>query len=413
MGNAYIVDACRTPRGIGKVGKGALAHLHPSYLGSTVLAAMAERNNLNTAEVDDIIWGTSSQTGKQGGDLGRMAALNAGYDVRSSGVTLDRFCGSGITTVNLAAAQIMSGMEDLVIAGGTEMMSYHGQIADPSQPPMIDSGNLELRAMHPQSQQGVCADAIATLEGIDRNAVDDLALVSQARASRAIAEGRFDKSLITVKNPDGTVALDHEEFPRPETTKEGLSELKTVFSVVRDVPVDEAGTTYGALIQQKYPEITEFNHIHHAGNSSGVVDGAAALLLASEAYMEKSGMTPRARIVATANMGDCPTLMLNAPVPAAEKVLMKAGLTKDDIDVWEINEAFSVVAERFIRKLDLDREKVNINGGAMALGHPIGATGSILVGTALDELERQGGRYALITMCAAGGMAPAIIIERV
>ena len=413
MGNAYIVDACRTPRGIGKVGKGALAHLHPSYLGSTVLAAMAERNNLNTAEVDDIIWGTSSQTGKQGGDLGRMAALNAGYDVRSSGVTLDRFCGSGITTVNLAAAQIMSGMEDLVIAGGTEMMSYHGQIADPSKPPMIDSGNLELRAMHPQSQQGVCADAIATLEGIDRDAVDDLALVSQARAARAIVEGRFDKSLITVKNPDGTVALDHEEFPRPETTKEGLSELKTVFSVVRDVPVDEAGTTYGALIQQKYPEITEFNHIHHAGNSSGVVDGAAALLLASEAYMEKSGMTPRARIVATANMGDCPTLMLNAPVPAAQKVLMKAGLTKDDIDVWEINEAFSVVAERFIRKLDLDREKVNINGGAMALGHPIGATGSILVGTALDELERQGGRYALITMCAAGGMAPAIIIERV
>ncbi|MDP7409068.1 MAG: acetyl-CoA C-acetyltransferase, partial [Luminiphilus sp.] len=392
MGNAYIVDACRTPRGIGKVGKGALAHLHPSYLGSTVLAAMAERNNLNTAEVDDIIWGTSSQTGKQGGDLGRMAALNAGYDVRSSGVTLDRFCGSGITTVNLAAAQIMSGMEDLVIAGGTEMMSYHGQIADPSQPPMIDSGNLELRATHPQSQQGVCADAIATLEGIDRDAVDDLALVSQARAAQAIAEGRFDKSLITVKNPDGTVALDHEEFPRPETTKEGLSELKTVFSVVRDVPVDEAGTTYGALIQQKYPEITEFNHIHHAGNSSGVVDGAAALLLASEAYMEKGGMTPRARIVATANMGDCPTLMLNAPVPAAEKVLLKAGLTKDDIDVWEINEAFSVVAERFIRKLDLDREKVNINGGAMALGHPIGATGSILVGTAMDELERQGGR---------------------
>ena len=413
MGNAYIVDACRTPRGIGKVGKGALAHLHPSYLGSTVLAAMSERNNLTTAEVDDIIGGTSSQTGKQGGDLGRMAALNAGYDVRSSGVTLDRFCGSGITTVNLAAAQIMSGMEDLVIAGGTEMMSYHGQIADPSQPPMIDSGNLELRAMHPQSQQGVCADAIATLEGIDRDAVDDLALVSQARAAQAIVEGRFDKSLITVKNLDGTVALDHEEFPRPETTKEGLSELKTVFSVVRDVPVDEAGTTYGALIQQKYPEITEFNHIHHAGNSSGVVDGAAALLLASEAYMEKSGMTPRARIVATANMGDCPTLMLNAPVPAAEKVLMKAGLTKDDIDVWEINEAFSVVAERFIRKLDLDREKVNINGGAMALGHPIGATGSILVGTALDELERQGGRYALITMCAAGGMAPAIIIERV
>ncbi len=412
MTDAYIIDTCRTPRGIGKVGKGSLAHLHPSYLGSTVLRALAERNHLNTAEVDDIIWGTSSQTGKQGGDLGRMAALNAGYDVRSSGVTLDRFCGSGITTVNLAAAQIMSGMEDLVIAGGTEMMSYHAQLADPTKPPMIDSDNLDLRAMHPQSQQGVCADAIATLEDIDRDAVDNLALVSQARAARAIAEGRFDKSLITVKNPDGSVALDHEEFPRPETTKEGLAELKTVFSMLRDIPVDEAGTTYGALIQRKYPEITEFNHIHHAGNSSGVVDGAAALLLASEAYMSKTGMTPRARVVAMANMGDCPTLMLNAPVPAAEKVLLKAGLKKEDIDVWEINEAFAVVAERFIRRLDLDREKVNINGGAMALGHPIGATGSILIGMALDELERRQKRYALITMCAAGGMAPAIIIER-
>ena len=413
MSNAYIVDACRTPRGIGKVGKGSLAHLHPSYLGSTVLAAIAERNNLNTADVEDIIWGTSAQAGKQGGDLGRMAALNAGYDVRSSGVTLDRFCGSGITTVNLAAAQIMSGMEDLVIAGGTEMMSYTAQIADPKTPPMIDSGNLDLRAMHPQSHQGVCADAIATLEGIDRDAVDSLALVSQARAARAIAEGRFDRSLIPVKNPDGSIALDHEEFPRPETTREGLLQLKTVFSVLSNVPIDEQGTTYGALIQRKYPQLKEFNHIHHAGNSSGVVDGAAALLLASETYLNRSGLTPRARIVATANMGDCPTLMLNAPVPAAEKVLMKAGLTKDDIDVWEINEAFAVVAERFIRKLDLDREKVNINGGAMALGHPIGATGSILIGTALDELERQQKRYALITMCAAGGMAPAIIIERV
>ena len=412
MAEAWIIDACRTPRGIGKKGKGALANEHTQHLGSTVLKALAERNDVNTAEVDDIIWGTSSQTGKQGGDLGRMAALNAGYDVRSSGVTLDRFCGSGITTVNLAAAQIMSGMEDLVIAGGTEMMSYHGQIADPSQPPMIDSGNLELRAMHPQSQQGVCADAIATLEGIDRDAVDDLALVSQARAAQAIAEGRFDKSLVTVKNPDGTVALDHEEFPRPETTKEGLSELKTVFSVVRDVPVDEAGTTYGALIQQKYPEITEFNHIHHAGNSSGVVDGAAALLLASEAYMEKSGMMPRARIVATANMGDCPTLMLNAPVPAAKRVLEKANLTIDDIDLFEINEAFSVVAEKFIRDLDLDRDKVNVNGGAIALGHPIGASGCRILVTLLHEMQKQDAKKGLATLCIGGGMGVALAVER-
>jgi acetyl-CoA C-acetyltransferase len=341
-----------------------------------------------------------------------MAALNAGFDIRSSGVTLDRFCGSGITTVSLAAAQVMSGMEDLVIAGGTEMMSYFPSIGEPGVPPMLDSGNLALRDMHPQSQQGVCADAIATLEGIDREAVDQLALTSQQRAAQAIAEGRFDRSLITVHNPDGSVALDREEFPRSETTLESLASLKTVFDVVKDVPVDEAGTTYGQLIQQKYPDLNTFNHIHHAGNSSGVVDGAAALLLASEHYVKRRGLTPRARIVATANQGDCPTLMLNAPVPAARKVLAKARLTVSDIDLWEINEDYAVLAEKFIRDLELDRNKVNVNGGAMALGHPIGATGSILIGTLLDELERQEKRYGLVTMCAAGGMAPAIIIER-
>ena len=304
-------------------------------------------------------------------------------------------------------------MEDLVVAGGTEMMSYFPSIGEPGVPPMLDSGNLDLRAMHPQSQQGVCADAIATMEGIDREAVDQLALTSQQRAARAIAEGRFDRSLIAVHNPDGSLALDHEEFPRPDTTLESLSGLKTVFDVVRDVPVDAAGTTYGQLIQQKYPQLERFQHIHHAGNSSGVVDGAAALLLASESYVEKRGVTPRARVVATANQGDCPTLMLNAPVPAARKVLAKAGLEVGDIDLWEINEAFAVVAEKFIRDLGLDRDKVNVNGGAMALGHPIGATGSVLIGTILDELERQQKRYGLVTMCAAGGMAPAIIIERI
>lgn len=414
MAEAYIIDACRTPRGIGKQGKGALAHLHPQHLASTVLGAIRDRNELNTAEVDDIIWGTSSQRGAQGADLGRMAALDAGYDVKASGVTLDRFCGSGITTVNLAASQVMSGMEDIVIAGGTEMMSYTSATADPKTPPMMDSGNLHLRELHPQSQQGVCADAIATLEGIDREAVDQLAVTSQRNAARAIEEGRFDKSLVAVYNRDGSLALDKEEFPRPQTTMESLSGLKTVFDMWSGIPVDEAGTTYGDLITQKYPQLKDsMTHVHHAGNSSGVVDGAAALLLASQQAVEKNGWTPRARIVATANMGDCPTLMLNAPVPAAKKVLEKAGLTTDDIDVYEINEAFSVVAEKFIRDLDLDRSKVNINGGAMALGHPIGATGSILIGTALDELERSGGKYGLITMCAAGGMAPAVIIERV
>ncbi|MEM6411233.1 MAG: acetyl-CoA C-acetyltransferase [Pseudomonadota bacterium] len=414
MAEAYIIDACRTPRGIGKVGKGSLAHLHPQHLGATVLGAIRDRNNLNTSEVDDIIWGTSSQRGAQGADLGRMAALDAGYDVKASGVTLDRFCGSGITTVNMAAAQVMAGMEDIVIAGGTEMMSYTSATADPKEPPMLDAGNLSLREKHPQSQQGVCADAIATLEGIDREAVDQLACTSQERAARAIEEGRFDKSLVAVNNPDGSLALDKEEFPRPSTTMESLAGLKTVFDMFAGVPVDDQGNTYGSLVTRKYPELEgNINHVHHAGNSSGVVDGAAALLLASQDAVDKNGWAPRARIVATANMGDCPTLMLNAPVPAARKVLEKAGLTTDDIDVYEINEAFSVVAEKFIRDLDLDREKVNINGGAMALGHPIGATGSILIGTALDELERSGGRFGLVTMCAAGGMAPAVIIERV
>jgi acetyl-CoA C-acetyltransferase len=414
MAEAYIIDACRTPRGIGKVGKGALAHIHPQQLAATVLKALAERNKLDTATVDDIIWGTSSQRGAQGADLGRMAALDAGYDVKASGVTLDRFCGSGITSVSLAAAQVMSGMEDCVIAGGTEMMSYTAASADPKTPPVMDAGNTRLRASHPQTQQGVCADAIATLEGIDREALDHLAYVSQQRAARAIEEGRFDKSVVPVYNEDGTLALDHEEFPRPSTTMETLGGLKTVFGMYMDIPVDDQGNTYGNLLTRKYPQLEgKMNHVHHAGNSSGVVDGAACLLITSKDYADKHGLKPRARIVATANMGDDPTLMLNAPVPAAKKVLEKAGLTKDDIDVYEINEAFSVVAEKFIRDLDLDREKVNINGGAMALGHPIGATGSILIGTALDELERSGGRYGLITMCAAGGMAPAIIIERI
>ncbi|KQW70393.1 acetyl-CoA acetyltransferase [Phenylobacterium sp. Root77] len=412
MPEALIIDACRTPRGIGKVGKGALADFHPQHLAATVLKALAERNNLKTGEVDDIIWGTSSQRGKQGGDLGRMAALDAGYDVKASGMTLDRFCGSGITTVNLAAAQIMSGMEDLVIAGGTEMMSYTSSTGDPSTPPMMDGGNLRLRARHPQSQQGVCADAIATLEGIDRRALDELALLSQQRADVAVKGGHFDKSLVPVYREDGSLALDREEFPRPQTTLEGLSALKASFEMIANVPVDDKGTTYGDLIRQVYPDL-KITHMHHAGNSSGVVDGAAAVLLASPAYAAKNGLKARGRVVAMANMGDSPTLMLNAPVPAAQKVLAKAGLTIDDIDLFEINEAFAVVAEKFIRDLKLDRDKVNVNGGAMALGHPIGATGSILIGTILDELERRDLKRGLVTMCAAGGMAPAIIVERV
>jgi acetyl-CoA C-acetyltransferase len=410
MTDALIIDAVRTPRGIGKAGKGALSDIHPQQLGATVLKALAERTGINTAEVDDIIWGTSAQVGPQSGDMGRMSALDAGYDVRSSGVTLDRFCGSGITTVNMAAASIMAGQEDLVIAGGTEKMSMQTRRGDG--PMMMDSGNLRLRAKHPQSHQGVCADAIATMEGISRRDTDELALLSQQRARDAIAGGHFDKSLVAVHKEDGSLALDREEYPRPQTTLEALSGLKAAFEAMADFPLDEAGTTYRKMITQKYPDL-DIKFIHHAGNSSGVVDGSGALLLASPTYAKKHGLKPRARVVAMANMGDSPTLMLNAPVPAARKVLAKAGLTLDDIDLFEINEAFAVVAEKFIRDLKLDRDKVNVNGGAIALGHPIGATGSILIGTLLDELERRDLKRGLVTMCAAGGMAPAIIIERV
>lgn len=411
MPEAWIIDACRTPRGIGKVGKGALAGLHPQQLAASVLKALAERNDLRTSEVDDVIWGTSSQRGKQGGDLARMALLDAGYDPRASGVTLDRFCGSGITTVSMAAAQVMSGMEDVVIAGGTEMMSYTASTADPKTPFMLDNGNLRLRARHPQSHQGVCADAIATLEGIAREALDALAVESQKRAGVALEAGYFKKSLVPVHNEDGSLALDHEEFPRPQTTLESLAALKPAFEAMAEFPLDEQGTTYGGLIRQVYPDL-KIKHVHHAGNSSGVVDGAAAILVTSPDYAKQHGLKPRARIVATANVGDSPTLMLNAPAPAAQKVLQKAGLKLEDIDLFEINEAFAVVAEKFIRDLRLDRDKVNVNGGAMALGHPIGATGAILIGTILDELERRDAKRGLVTMCAAGGMAPAIIIER-
>lgn len=411
MADALIIDAVRTPRGIGKQGKGALAHLHPQHLGRTVLEALVERNGFDTADVDDVVWGTSAQMGPQGGDLGRMSALDAGYDVKASGMTLDRFCGSGITANNIAANAIMAGMEDLVVGGGTEMMSIKHKGMQP-----MGAGNAHLQELHPQSHQGVCADAIASMEKIPREVLDAHAAESQKRAARAIAEGRFDKSLIPVLNLDGTVALDREEFPRPQTTVESLAALAPSFPAIADYEhPNEDGTlnpSFRALINQKYPDL-EIEHVHHAGNSSGVVDGSAAILWAGEDYAKAHGLKARARVVATSNMGDDPTLMLNAPVPAAKKVLDRAGLSQDDIDIWEINEAFAVVSEKFQRDLDLDREKVNVNGGAMALGHPIGATGAILIGTVLDELERTDGQFGLITMCAGGGMAPAVIIERV
>lgn len=418
MSDAFIIDAVRTPRGIGKPGKGALAGMHPQHIAATVLKALQERNGLNTADVDDVIWGTSAQKGGQGGDLGRMAALDAGFDIRVSGVTLDRFCGSGLTATNLAAAQIMSGMEDLLIAGGTEMMSLITALGQQEMAAGlrsfggIGSGNVRLQLRHPQSHQGLCADAIASMEGFDRATLDAFALESQRRAAVAIREGRFDRSIVPVIDDDGKVVLATDEHPRPQTTAQELAALKPSFAQIADMAPGGDGVTFRQLINRRYPDL-KIEHFHHAGNSSGVVDGAAALLMASADYARKHGLKPRARVIATANMGDDPTLMLNAPAPAARKVLAKAGLSADDIDLWEVNEAFAVVAEKFIRDMKLDREKVNVNGGAIALGHPIGATGAVLIGTVLDELERRGLKRGLVTMCAAGGMAPAIIIERV
>lgn len=417
MADAFIIDAVRTPRSIGKVGKGALSSMLPQHLAATVMKAIKDRNNLNTADVDDVIWGVSAQFGTQAGDMGRMAALDAGFEVTASGVTLDRFCGSGLTAVNLAAASIKAGFEDLIVAGGTEMLSYVNSYsaelrASGLQKGGLGSANPRLQAKYPQTNQGVAADAIAAIAGITREDIDKLGAESQRRAAIALKEGRFAKSTVPVYDEDGTLLLDHEEFPRPGTTVEGLAQLKPAFEAIADMPADAEGNTFKGLINKVYPDV-DVKPLHHAGTSSGVVDGAAALLIASGEYADTHGLRKRARVVATANMGGDPTLMLDAPVPAAKKVLKRAGLTVADIDVWEVNEAFAVVVEKFIRELDIDREKININGGAIALGHPIGASGSVLIGTALDELERSGGRYALITMCAAGGMAPAIIIERV
>jgi acetyl-CoA C-acetyltransferase len=412
MTDAYIIDAARTPRGIGKAGKGALSEFHPSRLLAKVFEGIGERNDLNTTEIDDVVVGCSSQVGKQGSCVGRMAALDAGWDTSASAVTLDRFCGSGITSVNLAAANIMSGMDDLCVAGGVEMMSYTTTRIPENNNRTVDGGNLHLRDIHPQPHQGVCADMIATLENFSREELDALAVESQNRAQHAIANGYFDRSVMPVYNDDGTVALDREEFPRPGTTLESLADLPTVFSQFMEAPIDDTGETFQHLVARKYPDLN-INHVHHAGNSSGVVDGAAALILSSKDYADKVGWKPRARIISMATVGGDPTLMLNEPVPAARTALARVGMTTDDIDLFEINEAFAVVAAKFIRDLQLDPAKVNVNGGAMALGHPIAATGSILIGTMLDELERRDLNTGLITMCTGGGMAPAIIIERV
>lgn len=408
MSEVWIIDAVRTPRGIGKA-EGALAGVHPQRLLSQLLTAIVARTGLDANDVEDVVVGVNTQQGKQGLNLARMAVLDAGYPAIVPGFSLDRFCGSGLTALNIATMGIMSGVQDVVIAGGVEQMSHTRTL---SREFMMDSGNLALRKKVPQPHQGICADLIATLDGFEREELDGLALESQQRADRAIREGRFDRSIIPVTGEDGEVLLDREQYPRPQTTAEALANLKPAFESFFDRPIDDEGNSYGSLVRQVYPD-TQIRYMHTAATSSGVVDGAAALLLTSPDYARAHGLKPRARVRAVATIGDDPTLMLNGPVPAARKMLSKAGMQIGDVDLFEVNEAFAVVPLKFMRDLDLDPAAVNVNGGAMALGHPIGATGAILAGTLLDELERQDKAVGLVTMCAAGGLAPAAIIERV
>lgn len=410
MTDAFIIDAVRTPRGIGKAGKGALSHIHPQELLAQTLNALAKRNELRKEDVSDVIVGCVSQVKDQGACIARNAVLAAEWPDDVTGVTLNRFCGSGLQAVNFAAMGVMSGQQDLVIGGGVESMSRVPMGSDDA---MMDGNNLKLRSRLFQVPQGISADLIATLDGTTREQLDQFAVESQQKAAAAIAENRYAKSLIPVLNDDGSVALDKDQFPRPSTTVEGLSQLQASFVMMGSAALGPKGETLDELALARYPQVSAIQHVHHAGNSSGIVDGAAIVAVASKAYLTKSGLKPRARIRAMATAGAEPVIMLTAPTPASERALAKAGMEVSDIDLWEINEAFAVVPLNTIRRLGIDPARVNVNGGAIALGHPLGATGAALLGTALDELERTGKSTALITLCIGGGMGIATIIERI
>jgi acetyl-CoA C-acetyltransferase len=410
MGDAYIIDAVRTPRGRGKAGKGALSGIHPQELLAQTLNQLAKRTGLRREDVDDVVIGCVSQAKEQGACIARNSVLAADWPQTVTGVTLNRFCGSGLQGVNFAAMGVMSGQQDLVVGGGVESMSRVPMGSDEA---MLDGHNLKLRKRIFQVPQGISADLIATIDGVTREQVDRFAADSQAKAQRAIADNRFAKSLFGVVDDDGKLVLDKDEHPRAGTTLESLSALEVSFAAMGAAPVGPNGETLDQLALARYPEVKEIRHVHHAGNSSGIVDGAALLLLASEAYVKKSGLKPRAKIRSMATIGAEPVIMLTAPGPSSKLALDKAGMNARDIDLWEINEAFAVVPLRTIRELEIDPERVNVNGGAIALGHPLGATGAALLGTALDELERQNKATALVTLCIGGGMGIATIIERV
>ena len=404
---AWIIDAVRSPRGKGKE-NGALHNVHPQRILAQVLNALRDRVGFDTSEIDDVIMGCGAGSGDHAMDIARMAALDAGWSLDAPGVTLNRFCGSGQQAVMFAAQGVLSGFQDIVVAGGIESMSRPA----PLHVDGFTANNDHLFDQYPMVGQGISADLIASVEGFSREECDGIAFDSQTRAAAAIAQGRFDRSLVPILHDDGTLALDHEEFPRAGTTLESLSKLTPSFEAMgakkfkNDLTVDQT-----ALLT--YPQVAELRHVHHAGNSSGVVDGASALLVVSSDYAKAHGLKPRAKITMTALAGTDPVIMLTAPGPATLRCLKKAGMTIDDIDHIEVNEAFAAVVLRFLRDTGADWNKCNTNGGAIALGHPIGATGGMLIGTAVDELERSDTQTALITMCTGGGMATATIIERV
>jgi acetyl-CoA C-acetyltransferase len=410
MAHAFIVDAVRTPRGRGKAGKGALSGIHPQELLAQTLKELVKRSSLHAEDIEDVVVGCVSEVKEQGANLARNAVLAAGLPDVVTGVTLNRFCGSGLQAANFAALGVMSGQQDLVVGGGVESMSRVPMGSDEG---MMDGLNLDLRKKVFQVPQGISADLIATLDGFSREDLDGFALRSQEKAAVAQKEGRFQKSLFPVLGADGKVALDRDEYPRADTTLAALAALEPVFAKMGAMPVGPNGETLDQLALARYPDAKAIQHVHHAGNSSGIVDGAAAVLFASEGYVKANGLKPRAKVRGVATIGSEPVIMLTAPAPASERALKKAGMTARDVDLWEINEAFAAIPLDTIRRLGIDPEKVNVNGGAIALGHPLGATGAMLLGTALDELERRGLATAVVTLCIGGGMGIATVIERI
>lgn len=403
MSDAYIYDAVRTPRGKGRA-DGSLHEVTSLRLSALALNAIKDRNGLDAQSVEDVIWGNATQIGEQGGCLARTAVLASDFDDAVPGLSINRFCASGLEAANLAANQVMGGVGDAYIAGGVEMMGRVPMGSDGAAVAVDPTVAME----HYFVPQGISADIIATEHGFSRDDVDAYAVESQKRAKAAWDEGRFDGSIIAVEDWNGLPILDHDELMRPETDMQALGALKPSFE-----EMGESMPGFDAVALMKYPHLEKIRHVHHAGNSSGIADGAAAILIGDKAFGETCGLTPRARIRATARVGSDPTIMLTGPVPATRKILAGCGMEVGDIDLFEVNEAFSSVALLFMRTFDVDPDRINVNGGAIAMGHPLGATGAIILGTLLDELERTGKGTGLATLCVASGMGAATVIERI